>query len=507
MTLGPDTAAGATLPQAPDDGARALRGTARGGAVNLAGSLVSALAQLVTVLLVTRGVDRETAGSLFAGVSLLLVVAAVVQLGTDVSLVRHVSACRAVRRRADAVAVVKVSVVAVTAVATLPLAVVLLLPDRWVSEMLGGGDAAVAAVLLAGVPGVALHELFLAVTRGVGAMRPTVVLERVLRPTVQLVLVGAALAGVASAPLLAAAWVLSWWVVLPFSAVAGVRTLRGLEDGGEPTPATSSRSFWLFSATRAGSRACQVALQRGDILLVAALAGASAAAVYTAATRFLVLGQLVGTAVQQAAQPFFAGLHTVGDRAALGELLKKATVWSVALVWPAYVVMALCAVPLLSVFGAGYEAGASSLTVLSVAMLAATAAGPVDVVLQMAGRGGTSLLITFVALAVDVVGCLVLVPRLGIVGAAAAWAAAIVVRNVATVWAVRRSPGVTAWSPLLPRVAGQALVAAGALTAVAVVLDASLLVLSAAVLLSATLYALVLWRERGRYELDLVVRR
>ncbi|WP_336921893.1 lipopolysaccharide biosynthesis protein [Aquipuribacter sp. SD81] len=485
----------------------ASSGTARGGLLNLLGTGVSALAQLVCVLVVTRGADPANAGSLFAGVSVLLIGAALAQLGTDVSLVRQVSVCGQRQRRADAVRVTRDAVVAVLALGLVLTASLLLLPSTWTARVLGSADPTASALLVLAVPVLALHELALAVTRGTGSMRPTVVLERVARPLLQVVTLSLAVTSTDDPRALSVAWVLPWVAVLPASAAAAVLHLRRIPDGGPVAEATSRRAFWRFSATRAVARTCQVALQRADIIIVAALAGAPAAAVYTAATRFMVVGQLAGTAVQQAAQPFFARLHAAGAREDLQALLRRTTVWSVAVVWPPYLVMALAAPWLLPVFGEGYEAGAPVLTVLSVAMLLATAAGPVDVVLLMAGRGATSLVITATALAVDVVLCLLLVPHLGILGAAVAWAAAIVVRNVASVEAVRRSPGLSAASRDLSRVVVGALVVVALPVGMATGLLAPPAVLAAVVTGAAVLWLLLLWRDRDRLGLGGLRRR
>lgn len=84
----------------------------------------------------------------------------------------------------------------------------------------------------------------------------------------------------------------------------------------------------------------------------------------------------------------------------------------------------------LALFGRGYEAGAPVVLVLAGAMLVATGCGMVDMVLNMAGRTTWNLANAFLALAVDIGVDLVLIPRIGIAGAAVGWAAAIVVNNV-----------------------------------------------------------------------------
>ena len=79
--------------------------------------------------------------------------------------------------------------------------------------------------------------------------------------------------------------------------------------------------------------------------------------------------------------------------------------------------------------------------ILSLTMLLATACGPVDSVLLMAGRSWLSLRNSTVALAVNVGLNLVLIPLYGIRGAAIAWSVAIVVRNLLPLVQVRDTSG------------------------------------------------------------------
>jgi O-antigen/teichoic acid export membrane protein len=120
---------------------------------------------------------------------------------------------------------------------------------------------------------------------------------------------------------------------------------------------------------------------------------------------------------------------------------QAATLWSVTAAWPLYLVLAGFAPLVMSVFGDQYSAASDVVVILSLAMLLATACGPVDSVLLMAGRSGLSLRNSTVALAIDVGLNLVLIPRFGIRGAAMAWAVAIVARNVMPLVQVRRHLG------------------------------------------------------------------
>jgi O-antigen/teichoic acid export membrane protein len=72
-------------------------------------------------------------------------------------------------------------------------------------------------------------------------------------------------------------------------------------------------------------------------------------------------------------------------------------------------------------------------------MLVAIYSGPVDTVLLMSGRSTTSLINSLTALSIDIVLCFLLIPHLGISGAAIAWALAVTVRAVLAYLQVRKS--------------------------------------------------------------------
>jgi len=216
---------------------------------------------------------------------------------------------------------------------------------------------------------------------------------------------------------------------LPAAALAGFALYR-LYRRSSDRPAGGSTevgAFWRFTAPRAVASVAQLALQRLDIVLVAAMRGPAEAAVYTAATRFLVVGQLGSQAISLAVKPHL-GVHLAReDRAETNNLYRTATAWLILMTWPLYL-LAVAFVPYL--LGAGYAEGAAVVLVLCLPMLVATGCGMVDVVLNMAGRTGWNLGNSLLALTVNVTLNLLLIPPLGILGAAIAWSVAILVNNL-----------------------------------------------------------------------------
>ncbi len=405
---------------------------ARGGLLNLVGAAVSAVTGVLVVVVVTRTLPQAEAGVFFALTSVFLLAQTTARLGTGTGLVYWVARVRSLGAPERIRALQRVAVLPVVAVSLLT-AGALVLASSTIARLVGGAPEAtrLAVVVLALLlPVTALSDTFLSTTRGHALMLPTVVLDRVGRPLLQLGLVAVAVT-TGSLTLLAGAWavpwagsaLLAWWWVTRLSRSLP-RSADARADG------RTWRQFWAFTAPRGVNSLVQLALQRLDIILVAVLIGPAQAAVYTAATRFLVVGQLTSTAISTAAQPRLSELLAVENRAAANALYRTATAWVVLLTWPLYLLCAVFADVVLGVFGSGYAAGGPVVLVLAGAMLVATACGMVDTVLNMAGRTSWTLANSVVALTVLVVVDLLLIPRLGILGAAIGWAAAILVNNL-----------------------------------------------------------------------------
>jgi len=153
-------------------------------------------------------------------------------------------------------------------------------------------------------------------------------------------------------------------------------------------------------------------------------------------------------------------------------------------------------------FGAEYADGAAALALISVTMLTATAKGPVDVLLLMAGRSRTSLGNAAAALAVDLALCAVLIPHYGVLGAAVAWAAANVLRNTLAVTQTRRQLGLTTRSKLQIKVGAIAVVCFAAVPIIAGELGGSTEWRVAGTVIGALGYLVLLWRLRRQLGLQ-----
>ena len=423
-----------------------LQALVRSGALRVAGAVVSAVTGVGLVAVLTQGLSKDVAGTIFASTALFLIATAVVQLGAEVGLVRYLPMQLATGRVQDLLptlrtAVLPVTVLSVAVGAAAAVAAPVLAP-LVAGDAYAGTVASQIRVLAVFLPVAALLNVVLAATRGCRTMRPTVAVESLGRNLLQLLAVAAVVVTGSAATAVVLAWSVPYVVALAAATWWLSRLLRGAQRSRPASvteqPAPPVSSFWRFTAPRAAANIAQTLLKRSDIVLVAALRSPAEAALYTAATRFVVFGQLGVQALQQALAPQLSALFARREDRAAQEVYETATAWSIMLAWPVYLGCALLAPVLLDLFGAGYEDAAAVVVVLSLAMLMATASGSVDTVLLMSGRSWLSLANVGAALAVNITLNLLLIPGLGILGAALAWAAAIVVRNALPLWQIQR---------------------------------------------------------------------
>ncbi len=427
---------GRTLPDARAARRRAdLEGVARSGMLGLLGAAVSAGAGVVVALILTRALPAEQAGTFFTLTSVFLLCQTVAKLGVNTSVVYFIARFRSLDVPEQIRGCLQTAFGPVLGVSLL-MSVAMFATAPWlVGSLLGepSGQAQTALRVLAVlVPVAAVADTAVSATRGFDTMVPTVVLDRVGRSVLQVFAVAlAVLLGWQAAGILVAAWALPY--LLP--AVLGSRELshrvRAVANDQAPTPEPlGAGEFWRFTGPRALASIAQIALQRLDIVLVAVLLGPVPAAIYTAATRVLIVGQLCNQAISSAVQPRLGELLARDDVTAANAAYRAATAWLILLNWPLYLLFALFAPVVLSVFGPLYAAGDDVVLILSAVMLLASACGMVNLVLVMAGRTSWNLVNAVLALGVNIGVDLMLISRMGIAGAALGWALAIAVSNL-----------------------------------------------------------------------------
>jgi O-antigen/teichoic acid export membrane protein len=495
-----------------------VRSVARGGLLNLIGAAVNGLSQFLLVVAVTRALHGGQAGAFFEAIALFMILSNTCELGADTGLTRMIPRLRVQSRIADVRAVLGVGIWPSLASGILfAIAVYVFaapLAEIFTHHREAAADRVAEYIRIMAIflPVSCVYTVAVAGTRGFGTMMPNALIDRVARSSVQLLLVVAVLLVSDRPSAIAVAWSLPFAAGLVAAGAWLLRLLHRVERRAATTPqepATPLRrlygEFWRYTAPRGLTGAFQITIVWVGTLMVGSLLSTSSASVYTASTRYLVAGTLVNTAILQVIAPKLAELLSagLGDRAK--DVYQLATACLITIAWPMYFTLALFAPVLLSAFGHDYRAGVSSLAILSVAMLVATGIGPVDVVLLMGGRSTWNLFNVVMALILNLVLGLVLIPRIGIAGAAVGLAGAILFNNVAPLLEVRAFLRVHPFGrAFLPVAASAALCFGGLGSALRLTVGESVPVLFAYLAVASLGYAAMLYGFRERIELPLL---
>lgn len=178
---------------------------------------------------------------------------------------------------------------------------------------------------------------------------------------------------------------------------------------------------------------------RVDLIMLGALKGAHAAGIYAIAARAAELVTFFLGAANMVLAPQIARLYHAGERSVLQRLLAGATRRVFLLSLPLALLFIIWASPLLGyVYGSAYAQGAIALRILAGAQLFNVFAGSTGTILNMTGFERLSMWAVGLAVLVNIVLNAILIPGLGIEGAAIATGVSVVAWNVVLWYWVRR---------------------------------------------------------------------
>ncbi|WP_109472583.1 flippase [Ornithinimicrobium cavernae] len=422
----------------------AVREVARGGAWSFAGAAFSALAGFLFVMVLGRVLGAEGAGVVLQVVAAFSIALSVARAGLDTAavwLLPRLADERGDEMRPAVVALLWPSFFLGLAVAGL---LVLLAPVLDPSDS-GLGEALRYTAWF--MPVAAVATIALAVSRGLGGIRIYVAVGNIAVPALRpLLVVLAAWAG-AGATLAAVAWVMPFPVAaLVLAALVARAVRRGERRTGARGRLLADRALtlriWSFALPRSVATILEQVMLWLDVVVVGVLAGPEAAGLYGAATRVVGAGLILSTSLRIVVAPLYSRMLGQGDLSQVQRIYTMATQWVMLVSVPIYVMLACFGEAVLSLMGEEFTQGAAALVILSAGMVLILVAGNVQAVLLMSGHSGRAAVNKAIAVGINVVGLLVLVPRWGIEGAAFAWCLAMLVDTGLAAYQVRRRVGV-----------------------------------------------------------------
>jgi O-antigen/teichoic acid export membrane protein len=359
------------------------------------------------------------------------------------------------------------------------------------------------------VPVIGVRQVLVYGTQAFKRMTDAALNRNILQPALRLAFVAAAVL-IRPSPLSAYVGLVIAEIVLALAAVWILnRRLPLLGTTGDVnTKELISSALPAWGSRLAGQTRAQI-----FPILLGALSTISSSAILVAATRISIAPTSIVNTMNQVFIVMASDLYLQNRRDELSAVFKGCAKWSFVLGFPLFVLMVAFPRELMSVFGESFERGTEALVVLAIGVLFQFGTGPVTVTLIVIGRPKLALLDYALVLVLEIALGLLLIPSLGVLGAAIARTAGTMLNNVLPLAQVWRIVGVSPfrldfWKPV---VAG---VVAGIVASVALALaDPAQEVVAAALVIASTaltyvpMLLLLRLSEQDRAMVNAVLRR
>jgi O-antigen/teichoic acid export membrane protein len=178
-----------------------------------------------------------------------------------------------------------------------------------------------------------------------------------------------------------------------------------------------------------------------DVLVLQQFRSSEEVGVYFAVVKTLALVSFVHYAMSATTAHRFAEYHASGDKARLSAYVAHAISWTF---WPSLAATLLLLAfgkPLLWLFGPQFTDGYDIMFIAAIGLVARSAIGPVERLLNMLGHQRACALAYGSAFVMNVMLCVALVPHFGGHGAAAATSLSLIAETVLLFWIVKRRLG------------------------------------------------------------------
>jgi O-antigen/teichoic acid export membrane protein len=369
-------------------------------------------------LFVTKTYGSTDFGLYLFGVSLIEILFLLARLGLDRSAVRAAASLAATGRFAEIKGVVHSSLL-ITSLTGIALASLLFFFNQSLSNALARPQLSeFLSVAALAVPASVMADVFLWPTEAIGSQRYFALVRNVLEPMVKvsLAIIFFFAAGSANARSLGVAYVISIFAAAAVSFFVYRRVISARSR--ERTKESHIRELLRAGLPVCGQNLLGRALAQADIFLLFTLVSAASTARYAVAARTATLIAMVSFAFEAAFRPAAAAVLARGER--LTPLYRSVSRSILMLCLPASIVLILFPARVMAVVGDQFITAAPVVRLVAAAAVVSFILGPASSALVMAGRSRTPLINGMIAGMMGFTLNLILIPKIGLTGAAIA---------------------------------------------------------------------------------------
>ena len=295
-----------------------------------------------------------------------------------------------------------------------------------------------AAVALIALPAFSLTDFQDGVGRSQGWIDLALVPPYIIRPFLLFSFIGGAVAigWSKTAETAVYAAIAATWITAVLQYLMQKKRMRQAVPAG---PRQYKFSFWLkVSLPVIAIEGFALMMTNMDILLLDLFVSPDQIAIYFAAARTIALIAFVHFSVTAAVTPKFTTLYNKGDIEGLRGFLSETRKWTFIPSLIGGIGLLVVGKPVLWMFGPEFTAGYPAMFALVVGLLARSFAGPLQGLMIATGQQNTAALAMGSAVLINISFNLLLIPKFGLVGAAAATAISFSVESLLLYVTARR---------------------------------------------------------------------
>jgi O-antigen/teichoic acid export membrane protein len=413
-----------------------------GTSQNVVGIVVAAVATFVANILLSNTLGPEGFGVVTLLTQGAFVLSFATRAGMDMAVLRDVAIDvgeqRLGRIRVPVARATMVALVVSTAIALAGVAAAEEIRSALSIDPEQGRYVVEAAS--AGLPFLALTNVWLSATRGLKIMRYTLYIFWAGQPLSWIVL-------------MLLFWQFSetpWSAVLAYSCSWALAALaawfawhkESRSWPTEPMERGDMSRLMRYAGPRAPAALFSQLLFWTDLFVLTQFASDTEVGIYSAALRAGQVLVLFLTSVSLMFSPFVADLHNRRETRRLDSLFKSLTRWTIAATIPIFLLLLVAPGPALRLFGADFIGGKNALLIVLAGQLINVLTGGVGFVLIMVGRTGWDLTVYAGSLVLNLGLAFWLCPEYGMVGAAIANAVTFALSKWARLALVKRFVGI-----------------------------------------------------------------
>ena len=413
---------------------------AREGAIAFGGNVIKKVFGFLIIAVITRLVSPSVYGLFILATSIILFVQAFGNLGLPKAIDYFVPQYLSDGHYEQARGVI-VTVTGVVLLSSGIVAGLIVLSSGWIASAFDEPSLRIALLVLSvTVPFLAIYNTLLASFSAIKKLKFRVYMRDVIRPTVRLtstaalLLVGYGLLGVVG----------GYLVGLIVAIAAGIGMLRrnARQIFDADTIRVASRPLLSYSVPLAFAGIIYIFLGQIDYFVIGYFLQSEEVGIYRVGYALAANLMIFSSSIGPIFKPLIA--ETKDDTDAVETRYRTATRWIAGLTLPVAITVALGASAYLSVvFTPQYTAATAAVVILAAAnLLNASCGGPDGTLLQGLGYSRLVFINTALLLAVNVLVSVLLVPRIGITGAAIGTASALTVNGLGAVLEAYRFHGV-----------------------------------------------------------------